>query len=288
MAEAVLLVYAELRRLRHELKRGAGLDHGEIEGCPPPRAGALRRPTTDRRPPTTDHRPPTTDHRPPTNNPLSLTTDLRPATCAERRVPLAPAPDTRHPALGTHHVLIDRLWLVASNSAEWEAAGASVGWMASQVDIVARWADAAPLARLLAQAIAENPATLFDCYLQADMPPAPAELRAWREALPYQPGYLDRVAVYRRAAPEPAHSRISPRLWLVLPWTAQADPADYAGVAEIIWEVELADGETPPLGAWRAAGGAGVWMRGRAVTGEEQDRWSNRIGAYIWYEVSER
>src|SRR6266545_5371837 len=45
------LDYGELRRLRHELKRGAGLDPDEIEGCPPPRLSALT---------TTDHRPPTT------------------------------------------------------------------------------------------------------------------------------------------------------------------------------------------------------------------------------------
>jgi hypothetical protein len=31
------LDYAELRRLRHELKQGAGLDPDEIEGCPTPR-----------------------------------------------------------------------------------------------------------------------------------------------------------------------------------------------------------------------------------------------------------
>ena len=78
--------------------------------------------------------------------------------------------------------------------------------LASHVDIVARWANAAPLAGLLARVITENLATLLDCYLQADAPPTPAELRAWRDTLPYQPGYLDRVA----SIAKPLHSRRMP------------------------------------------------------------------------------
>jgi hypothetical protein len=45
------LDYGELRRLRRELKHGAGLDPDEIEGCPTPRLDAFA---------TTDHRPLTT------------------------------------------------------------------------------------------------------------------------------------------------------------------------------------------------------------------------------------
>jgi hypothetical protein len=197
-------------------------------------------------------------------------------------------PDTRHPAHDTWHVPIDRIWLLDIGDEDWEAAAASVDRLASHVDVVARWADSAPLAGLLARAIVENPSTLFDCYLQTDTPPDPADLCAWRDALPYQPGYLDRVAIYRRTAPEPAHARVSPRLWLVLPWTAQADPFDYADVTEIIWEVELAAGETPPLGAWRAAGGAGVWVRSRVVTGKEQTNWAEAIRGHIWNELGEQ
>jgi radical SAM superfamily enzyme YgiQ (UPF0313 family) len=263
------LDYAELRRLRRELKRGADLDPDEIEGCPLPRAGALRQPTNDQRPTTND------DEEARTEN-LNL----------ELRTPNAGL-DTWHPALDARHAPIDRLWLPGTDTADWRAAGSSIGRLASHVDVIARWDDAARLAELLARAIAENPATLFDCYLQADTPPKPAELRAWRDALPFQPGYLDRVAVYRRAAPAPAHARVSPRLWLVLPWAAQADPADYADVAELIWEVELAADEAPPLGAWRVAGGAGVLVRGHIVTAEEQTSWSKAIGGYIWSAASE-
>jgi radical SAM superfamily enzyme YgiQ (UPF0313 family) len=249
------LDYAELRRLRRELKRGADLDPDEIEGCPPPRAGALRPPTTN---------------------------DQRPTTNAECQMLVATLPDTRRPTHDTRHVAIERLWLLDMDNEDWEAAGASVGRLASHVDVVARWADATPLAELLARAIAENPATLLDCYLQADTPPTPAQLSAWRDALPYQPGYLDRVAVYRRDTAQPAYARVSPRLWLVLPWIAQSDPTDYADVAAIIWEVELAGDETPPLSAWRAASGAGVWVRGRTVTAEEQASWSEALGGRVW------
>jgi hypothetical protein len=137
-----------------------------------------------------------------------------------------------------------------------------------------------PLASLLALAIDANPSTLFDCYLVTEAPPEPGELRAWRAALPYQPGYLDRVAVYRRTRPEPDHERVSPRLWLVLPWTAQADPLTYDGVAQVIWTYDMAAGEEPPFRAWEAAGGAGVWVRGRLA--EELAHWQALTGQRLW------
>jgi radical SAM superfamily enzyme YgiQ (UPF0313 family) len=239
------LGYTELRRLRRELKSGAGLDPDEIEGCPPPNPDALRRPTTT----------------------------------ACTAAPLWPSFRSPQPPIFTP---IDQLWLLDGDRTIWDAANANNDRLARHVAVVARWADAAPLAELLARAIAENPAALFDCYLWADTPPASAELRAWRAELPYQPGYLDRVAVYRQTAPEPPHARVSPRLWLILLWAAQADPSQYIGIAEIIWEVELAAGETPPLSAWRAAGGAGVWVRGRTLSGEEQASWSEVIGGWVW------
>jgi len=79
----------------------------------------------------------------------------------------------------------------------WAAAEANVAHLARHVDIVARWRDAQLLTTLLAHAISENPPTLFDCYLPAEMPPEPGALRDWRAALPYSPGYRDCVAVYR-------------------------------------------------------------------------------------------
>jgi radical SAM superfamily enzyme YgiQ (UPF0313 family) len=253
------LDYGELRRLRRELKHGAGLDPDEIEGCPPPRLSALA--TTDRRP-----------------------------------APTATASSSDSPI---HHI-----WLGNADSTDWQTAETTVNQLATHVDMIIYWDEAQPsqvvgrrspalsggrplgqgsvacpergapfgprvgrLATLLAHAITENPSTLFDCYLVADTPPPPDALRDWRAALPYSPGYLDRVAVYRRpslrrnsVSLDPSHERVSPRLWLVLPWTAQAVPEDYAGVAEIIWRFELAEDDPVPFSAWYGAGGAGVWL----------------------------
>jgi hypothetical protein len=69
-------------------------------------------------------------------------------------------------------------------------------------------------------------------------------------------------------------------LWLVLPWTAQAAPEDYAGVAEIIWRYDMAPDETPPFGAWMAAGGAGVWLHG--VPAEQVAEWRQSCELRLW------
>lgn len=60
------------------------------------------------------------------------------------------------------------------------------------------------------------------------------------------------------------------------PWTVQAGDAAYHGVAKIIWAYDLAECDPPPLGAWSAAGGAGVWVRGRLA--EEVATWRAKIG----------
>ena len=92
---------------------------------------------------------------------------------------------------------------------DWEATETAVSQLTTHVDVIINWDEAQPssvvgrrssvvdsLATLLAHAITENPSTLFDCYLLAETPPQPSTLRDWRAALPYAPGYLDRVAVY--------------------------------------------------------------------------------------------
>lgn len=219
------LPYAELRRLRTELKRGAGLNPDEIEGCPAPRLDAL-----------------------------AGRADGKPA--------------------------ITRMDL-ASDDADWEGAALAIGCLARHVDVVARWADAARLGAWLETAIAANPSTLFDCYLLADMqPPAPAALQAWRDTLPFTPGYLDRVAVYRAEQPVPDYQRASPRLWLMLPWAVQAEPEMHCGTAELIWIYDLAPGDEPPLRAWVAAGGAGVWARGASAP--DVARWREASDVLLW------
>lgn len=211
--------YATLRRLRRELKLGAGLEPDAVEGLPEPRRTALQ----------------------------------------------APAPPGDGP--------VERLLYAGPASLE-----AVAHRLAAHVDVVVH-GPAQPLPSLEAL-IAANPATIFDLYLHCTTPPDPAALAGWRAALPYQPGYLDRVAVYLRAAPDPAEMRVSPRIWLVLPWTVQADPADYTPAAAIIWRYELAPGEAPPLGAWRGAGGAGVWAPG--ATAAQAPAWEAATGLRVW------
>lgn len=249
------LSYGELRRLRRDLKLGAGLDPDEVEGCPPPRLEALEAPRFGEK-----KRPDLVETRRQGDEEIGRSD--------APGLPISSSP------------CLDRLRLLGGDDAGWEAAAASVRQLARHVDVVARWQDAGRLSGLLAQAIEANPTALFDCYLLAEEPPPPEALAAWRAALPYQPGYLDRVAVYRRAAPDPAHERVSPRLWLVLPWTAQAEPGRYRGVAELIWRYDLDEGDEPPLGAWRSAGGAGVWVRGLAEAQVAQLR--ERGGLRLW------
>jgi hypothetical protein len=139
--------------------------------------------------------------------------------------------------------------------------------------------------------IAQNPATLFDLYLLCDdATPGAEALRGWRAALPYQPGYLDRVAVYRAPDPTIPHQRVSPRCFLALPWTALVDPARYADVAEIIWRFRLVDGDALPLNAWYGAGGSGIWLHFapdctasyRAQATAAVERWEQETGRRVW------
>src|ERR1044071_9737918 len=75
--------------------------------------------------------------------------------------------------------------------------------LARHVDVVLDHADLPAVTPLLTDWIAQNPATIFDLYLLcADLAPEPSALTAWRDALPYQPGYLDRVAVFLEQAPD--------------------------------------------------------------------------------------
>ncbi len=228
------LPYTTLRHLRADLKRNAGLDPQEIEGCPQLHFNALACPS-----------PPA-----PANGRLS------PGNQAFEQVWLAGNPDA--PAI---------LGQVTSR-------------LAAHVDIIADWNTLLLLQAALGAAIEANPATLFDLYLLCETAPEPVDLQHLRDSLPYQPGYLDRVAVFWQPTPEPSHARISPRIYLVLPWESQADPDDYAGIAQLIWLYNLEAGQQPPLGAWAAAGGAGVWVRGRQPA--EIAEWRIHSGLHLW------
>lgn len=152
-----------------------------------------------------------------------------------------------------------------------------VNRLARHVDLIAQADDLPALTPAVSAALAANPTTLFDLYLLCDSAPTPIELRTWRDALPHTTGYLDRLAVYQQ--PVPSEQRVSPRLWLLLPWTIQAEPEDYTPFVGIIWQYELQD-EEPPLGAWRTAGGAGIRVPG--ATPEQADAWRAATGLRIW------
>lgn len=163
--------------------------------------------------------------------------------------------------------------------------------LAAHVDLVlpAAWLERVTPA--LATWLTHNPTTLIDLYLLVDDAyPTPEELRRWRDQLPFVPGYLDRVAVFRNPAPAPAYQRVSPRVWLVLPWTAQVDPSAYADCAAIVWRFDLEHDSALPLGAWTAAGGSGIWLHlpstltpdARAALLAEARAWAADTGRMLW------
>ncbi len=181
------------------------------------------------------------------------------------------APDAVAPTAPADASLISQVWLQAPYTLP-------VLQLASHVDLVVSSPDLPALMTVLGAAMTANPSTLFDLYLLYEIPPAPAVLQTWRDALPYHPGYLDALAVYQDE--QPGMHRASPRLWLVLPWTSQTEPAAYTRLAGIIWRYELVGDTPPPLGAWRVAGGAGVWVPG--ATPSQASDWQAATGLQIW------
>jgi hypothetical protein len=162
--------------------------------------------------------------------------------------------------------------------------------LANHVEVVLHVAELAAATPTLAVAIAANPSTIFDVYLSCETPPPAADLAVWRAALPFTPGYLDRVAVYSLAQPEPPFSRVSPRMLLLLPWTCTVEPEEYASVAQIIWRYELHAGDELPLRAWQAAGGAGIALSfaadvpavERAHALQQAQEWEAETGLLVW------
>jgi radical SAM superfamily enzyme YgiQ (UPF0313 family) len=164
--------------------------------------------------------------------------------------------------------------------------------LSAQVDVVLRIEDLVAYTPFLASAIEQNPSTIFDVYMYCEEDTDPAQtLRQWRESLPYQPGYLDRVAIYQAAEPLDGHTRVSPRCFLLLPWTSTVEPADFRDIAEVIWHFELADGVSVPLNAWYGAGGIGIciqFMRGctasyRSQVMEAVERWEQETARRVWF-----
>lgn len=123
---------------------------------------------------------------------------------------------------------------------------ACITQLANHVDVHTTWPLSPAWQDWLVAAIVANPSTLFDLTLVCTTPPDPAALCGWRAALPDTPGYLDRVAVFARELPEPDYVRVSPRLWLQLPWSSPVDTDAYAGLAGIEWTGAGMVGWGPP------------------------------------------
>lgn len=259
--------FATLRRLRRSLKERAGVDADAIEGCPLPRYSALQsQPIAD-------------------SNGIVCHVDLRSETrqlaqtseMHGRSWPAIAGAARGHvpPALHVPEASIQQK--TATQVCE-----QTIQQLASHVDILASWEELQAHQGWLDAALQANPSTIFDIYISSYVRlPDAEELRQWRAQLPYQPGYLDRIAVYQLEKPEPSHMRVSPRLFLLVPWVCDVEPNAYAGCAVLIWEYQLGTDEDPPLAAWQAAGG-GIWVRGRSAA--QVAAWREQTGLQLWQE----
>ena len=197
----------------------------------------------------------------------------------------------RRSASGPTHssVIIDQLWLLSQQAPPSDQQ--MIDRLAAHVDVVLRAADLAACTPILASAISANPSTIFDVYLFCEEALDPANaLRHWRAALPFQPGYLDRVAVFQGDDPEKGNQRVSPRCFVVLPWASPLEPQHFDTIAEVIWRFELAEGDAVPLNAWYAAGGVGISLcfqpdcteHYRSQVSEALEQWGRETGRCVW------
>lgn len=218
---------------------------------------------------------------------LKLGAGLDPDAVEGMPVPRSTALDGLRPAAG--HADNGEAAVVAVPCSAEEQESVVAG--AAHVDLVLPVGELAARTPAISAQIAANPSTVIDLYLVCDRePPAPAELRIWRDGLPFEPGYLDRAAVFANPAPESGYARVSPRLFLVLPWVAQVEPEEYTGVAQVIWRYDATQSEALPLGAWRTAGGAGIRLvlpdassaHERAALLAEARAWAAEYGRIVW------
>jgi radical SAM superfamily enzyme YgiQ (UPF0313 family) len=163
--------------------------------------------------------------------------------------------------------------------------------LANHVDLLCSTEQLPAVTPWLSQALAANPSAIIDLYLDAAThEPKPAALREWRAQLPFQPSYLDRVAIYLETEPAQPYVQIRPRIFLILPWTSSVDPEDYADIANIIWHFTLQADDELPLSAWYNAGGIGIALHFapdcsetyRQHVQQQVSAWSQETGRQIW------
>ena len=197
-------------------------------------------------------------------------------------------PEPRRNALAQRvdaSAIIDQLWLLEAADEQ------AIRRLAAHVDVVLKADDIAVKTPLMLAAFKDNPATIFDVYIccEANIPSAVA-LRAWRDELPFRPGYLDRVAVYQLNEPTRGYTRVNPRLFLVLPWSSTVEPMGYQNTAEVIWRFELGEDDIVPLNTWYSAGGIGICLHFlpdctedyRVQVIQELVQWERETGRLLW------
>ncbi len=187
-----------------------------------------------------------------------------------------------HAADAALPTLLDYIRLDCQHERDWEHLGRRLArHVASRVTLHVRDFDADVIRRMCWPIAHANPTICWDIVLDGDMP-EPNILRALRDEWPHTIGYLDRIAVYERADPEPPHGQATPRFVVVMPWGTTLDPLRYEGTARIFWRIDPADAELRAIAAY---GGDGIVVTHQdAETHAMLERWSAEHGFAVWSE----
>ena len=179
--------------------------------------------------------------------------------------------------------LVDFVEVDCAHARDWEAMGEALARrVASRVTVRLRHWDPW-VARQLCWPIAHaNPTIVWDVLIEGE-PPPPGELRTLRNEWPHQIGYLDRIAVYNRAVPEPAWLKATPRIVLLPTWGSAVDPLSYEGLALVIWRFAGLPTEHE-LANVPVRGGDGIIVESEATSDMQVvlEQWRAAHGLLAW------
>jgi hypothetical protein len=178
--------------------------------------------------------------------------------------------------------LVDYLVVDSRDIQDWERVGHALARrVASRVTVRVRHFDAEVVRRLCGPIAQANPTICWDIVVDGDAP-EPSMLRRLHADWPHATGYLDRIAVYERIAPEPPYGKATPRFVLLAPWGTALDPLRYEGIARIFWRLDPSEAD---LQAVAASGGAGIVVgEGDAEVMAKLACWSEEHGLVVWTE----
>ncbi|HSH77189.1 MAG TPA: cobalamin-dependent protein [Herpetosiphonaceae bacterium] len=179
--------------------------------------------------------------------------------------------------------LVDYLHVDCRHGVDWDAAGAALaGCVASRVTVYVRAFVAQVLRRFCRPIALANPTIVWDVLIEGEPPPA-HELREMRDEWPHETGYLDRIAVYTRPAPEPEWARATPRFVLLPRWGMDADPLRYEGLALLLWRFNGQPTQAD-LAAVPVRGGDGIVVEDARATGTDESlrQWQTAHGLLLW------